>query len=64
MGAGVNRAQLAPKVPAPSTTTWFCGPNWLPGHRYICIRGVPESAAGVEKLALFVPLPSAASART
>ena len=23
--------------------TLFCEPNWLPGHRYICIRGVPPS---------------------
>ena len=29
--------------------TWFCGPNWLPGHRYICIRGaLPSCGGGVE----------------
>ena len=44
-------------------TTWFWEPNWFPGQRNICIRGEPPWA-GVEKLALFVPEPSAASART
>jgi hypothetical protein len=64
VAGGPNRAQLAPISPTPSRTTWFCGPNWLPGQRNICIRGVPASAAGVEKLALLVPAPSAASQRT
>ncbi len=44
--------------------TLFGDPNWVPGHRYICIRGVPPSFTGVPKFALLVPLPSAASART
>jgi hypothetical protein len=67
VGAGENRAHEESKEPPPSMTTWFCAPNWLPGHRNICIRGVPPETAvstGVEKLALFVPAPSAASART
>ncbi len=67
VGEGPNRDQLASKEPSPSTTTWFWAPNWFPGQRYICIRGVPPDVGvsiGVEKLALFVPPPSAASART
>ena len=67
VGAGEKRAHDASNEPVPSTTTWFCAPNWFPGQRYICMRGVPPDVAdstGVEKLALFVPLPSAASART
>ena len=67
LGAAPKRDHTASNEPTPSTTTWFWAPNWFPGQRYICIRGVPPDVAdstGVEKLALFVPLPSAASART
>ncbi len=66
-GAGPKRDQLASKEPTPSATTWLGMPNWVPGHRYICMRGVPPDVGvsiGVEKLALLVPPPSAASART
>ena len=63
VAGGPNRAQPAPKSPTPMMETWFWSPNVvvLPGHRYICIRGTPVpgvGSAGVEKLALFVPLPS------
>ena len=63
VGEGPKRDQLASNEATPSTTTWFCAPNWLPGQRNICIRGEPPEA-GVLKFALFVPSPSAASART
>ncbi len=67
VAGGPYRAQPAPKSPAPVIETWFWFPSWLPGHRNICIRGTPVpgvGSVGVEKLALLVPLPSAASQRT
>ena len=69
VGAAPKRDHDESNEPSPFTTTWFWAPNWFPGQRYICIRGTAVPGAGggstgVEKLALFVLLPSAASART
>ena len=65
VGAAPKRDHDESNEPTPSTTTWFCAPNWLPGQRNICIRGANAlPSTGVEKFALFVPAPSAASART